>query len=101
MSSKLVERIARSKERTAQLEKQRRVELRKDREAKKKKDQRRNYIVGELVVKHFPELCRLEPGTKAENAVRFSSLEALLSVLADDQELMEELVARTRRRDLT
>ncbi len=96
MSSTLVERIAKSKERTAKLEKQRRAELRKEREAQKKKDQRRNYIIGELVTKYFQGLCSLEPGTKAENADRFTSLEALLSVLAADHKLMEKLMAKAR-----
>lgn len=91
MSSTLAERIAKSKERTAKLEQQRRVELRQEREAKRKKDQRRNYVIGELVTKYFPEVLSLEPGTKAENAVTFKTLEAFLSALSADKELIKRL----------
>lgn len=91
MSDTLAERIAKSKARTAILEQQRRVEQRQEREAKKKKDQRRNYVIGELVTKYFPEVLRFEPGTKAENAVTFEPLEAFLSSLCADLELIKQL----------
>lgn len=85
------ERIAKAKERIQQLEQQKRVEQRKEREAKRKKDQRRNYIIGALVTKYFPEVSRFEPGTTAQNAVIFEPLEVFLSTLAADQTLMENL----------
>lgn len=91
MSTKLEERIAKSKARTAKLEQLRRAELRKEREAEKKKSQRRNYIVGELVTKYFPEITGLEPGTKAENMVRFEPLERILATLSADTQLLERL----------
>ncbi len=58
---------------------------------KKKKDQRRNYIIGELVSHYFPEVLKLEPGTKEQNTVTFSSLESFLSALASDQELVRQI----------
>ena len=85
------ERIAKAKEQVHQLEQQKRVEQRKEREAKRKKDQRRNYIVGALVAKYFPEVESLEPGTTAENAVIFEPLEVFLSTLAADRTLVEHL----------
>lgn len=91
MSLTLEEQIIRSKQRTAKLEEQKRVQLRNEREKKKKKDQRRNYIIGELVTKYFPALTSLEPGTKAENRINFQPLEAFLSVLSSEQELIDRL----------
>lgn len=91
MSTKLEERIAKSKARTAKLEQLRRAELRKEKEAEKKKSQHRNYIVGELVTKYFPEITDLEPGTKAENMVRFEPLEKILSALSTDTQLVNQL----------
>ena len=88
------ERIAKAKENVARLERERRLELKKEREAKKKKDKHRNCIIGELVTKYFPEVLKLEPGTKSENAVIFKPLEAFLSELAADQELMKILRER-------
>ena len=98
MSTKLVEKITKAKEHVAKLEKQRREEARREREAEKKKDQRRNYILGELVAKNFPEVLRLEPGTKAENAVEFEPFETFLSVIADRQELRDLLKNEVDRR---
>ena len=63
----------------------------RNREAKKKKDQRRNYIIGELISKYFPEVLKLEPGTKAENAITFEPLEVFLSILSNDKILMKRL----------
>ena len=91
MSSTLDERIAKSKEHTAKLERQKRQEKKRKRSAKKKKDQRRNYIIGELVSHYFPEVLKLEPGTKEQNTVTFSSLESFLSALASDQELVRQI----------
>lgn len=91
MSATLIERISKCKAHTAKLEQQRRVELRQEREAKKKKDQRRNYTIGELVTKYFPEVLCFEPGTKAENVVTFEPLETFLSVLSADMELVKRL----------
>lgn len=91
MSTKLEERIAKSKELTAKLERMRKEELRKEREKLKKKDQRRNYIVGELVVKYFPEIKKMEPGTNAVNAKNFAKLDAFLSFLSSDKRLVESL----------
>jgi len=96
MSSKLEERIAKSKEHTARLERLRREEIRKEREHQQKKDQRRNYIVGELVVKYFPEIKNIEPGTKAENTVNFAMLDAFLSVLSSDEYLIKNIEEKAR-----
>ena len=70
------------------------LNVRKDKSKKEnevKKDQRRNYIIGELVSHYFPEVLKLEPGTKEQNTVTFSSLESFLSALASDQELVRQI----------
>ena len=91
MSSSLEERIAKSKAHTAQLERLWRAKIKREREIQKKKDQLRNYIVGELVTKYFPELRDLQPGTKAENTIRFEPLENFLSTLSADKQLVQQI----------
>lgn len=88
------EKTAKTKEIVVKLEQQKRLEQKKAREEKSKKDQRRNYVIGELVTKYFPEALNFNPGTKDENAVIFEPLEAFLSELAADQELMKTLRER-------
>lgn len=68
-----------------------RVVQKEDHDLKKRRDQQRNYIIGALVSKHFPEVTAFEPGTQAENAFRFKPLEAFLSKLASNQRLVEQL----------
>lgn len=91
MATTLNEKIVKAKDRIAKLEHQQRVEKRRTLEAERKKNNRRQYIIGELVTKYFPEVQRFEPGTKAENAVEFKPLEAFLLVLTADQELIIRL----------
>ena len=63
-------------------------------EAKRRKDSRRNYIIGELVARYFPDIRNIEPGTDVENQNRFESLEAFLYVLSTDYDLYQELQKR-------
>lgn len=88
------ERIVKRKKFVAKIEQQKRLELKKERDEKRKQDQRRNYIIGELVTKYFPEVIKFEQGTKIENTVTFEPLETFLSELAADQELMKILRER-------
>lgn len=75
-------------------ERKRRQEERAAQEAQKKQDSRRNYIIGELVTKYFPDVTTLEPGTQNENLARFETLEAFLCVLSTDYDLCRELQER-------
>lgn len=84
-------RTANANRRIDTVEQKRRREERAAQEAQRKKDQRRNFVIGELVVKYFPEVSTLELGTDAENRGRFELLEAFLHVLSTDYELIEEL----------
>lgn len=69
-----------------------RVTERKTRKSQEKQDQQRNYIIGELVVKYFPDLVKIEPGRNSdENAARFSLVETFLQVLSSDYDLVQKL----------
>ncbi len=85
------ERISKAQEKLTQLQQKKRIELRKKHEEEKKKNQRRNYILGEMVTKYFPQVLKLDPGNKAENAVIFKPFENFLSKLAADQKNAESL----------
>ena len=94
------ERIAKSEERINRLKQQKKMQERKTKEASRKKDQHRNYIIGELVSKYFPEVLKLEPGTKAKNAITFEPLEVFLSILSSNEILMQRLKEATKHRIL-
>lgn len=97
MVTTLNEKIVKAKDRVAKLEHQQRVEKRRTGEAERKKNSRRQYIIGDLVTKYFPEVQRFEPGTKAENAVAFKPLETFLLLLAADQEFIVQLKEKVKR----
>lgn len=70
---------------------QQRLEQEEAHNVQKKIGQRRNYIIGELVSKYFPEVREIEPGTPDENETRFQFVEAFLAVLANDHELVKQI----------
>ncbi len=72
-------------------ERQRRLAAREEQTRLRRRAQRQNYVVGEMVCEHFPELRQIEPGTKAENAERFSMLNRVLKLVADSPELIDML----------
>ena len=90
------ERCANASKRAAAAEHQQRVEQKAAREKQKRTDQRRNYIIGEMVCRYFPEVMRFEPGTQPQNEERFLSLKAFLIELADDQALIAQIKERAR-----
>lgn len=73
------ERIKLADIHVAQQEHKKRVECRQERERKKKAVQRQNYVVGELVLKFFPQIIELK------------SIEKFLFMMASDPCLMKEL----------
>ncbi len=81
------------------LKRQRRIERNKLRENQKKIDSRRNYIIGEMVVKFFPELAKIMPGTKTENAEKFSGFEKFLQRVSADAAIMELFRERMEQSD--
>ena len=73
------ERLRRANERLERQDRQDRIARRQEREAKKKAQQRRNYAVGELVMKYIPQLKQVE------------SLEDFFSKAASDPEAMKTI----------
>ena len=74
------ERRKRADEKLAHFERQereKRIEARRERESQKKAQQRRNYAMGELIFKHFPQLTQVE------------ALDEFSSQLADTPEVRE------------
>lgn len=91
------ERTANANRRVAAAEQKKRQEERAAQEAQRRKDSRRNYIIGEVVSRYFPDVRNIEPGTDVENQTRFEPLEAFLYVLSSDYDLVEELRNRVAR----
>jgi len=85
------DRITGARKKVDEHERQLRLKLKEERDAEKKRNQKINYIIGELVTKYFPELLQYEPGTKAENSLRFKPVEAFISTLADNSELLKQI----------
>ena len=86
-----MQRLQNAEKRIAESQRLQRLEQKKERELQEKKDKRRNFIIGELVTKYFPEVSSIELSAKAENAECFSPLEAFLIELASDQELVAQI----------
>lgn len=88
------ERLKKASQKAETAEKQQRIDKRNARVAERKKDQCRNYRLGELVTKYFPEAREIEPAnSRAEDAVRFAEVEKFLAVLASKPDLLKELRA--------
>lgn len=62
-----------------------------ERERSKKMNDRRNIIVGELVVEAFPVLAEITLGTAKENENRFQAVRQLFSALAADPAFAERM----------
>lgn len=90
MAKSLIEQITETKAHLNALEQKRRAENRREREKEKKLKQRRYYIIGELVCKYFPDLSKLNPGTKEQNKETFKALESLLSEISSDTIMIEK-----------
>ena len=94
----VAERTANAAARAEAAEKKLRQERRDERIAVEKKNHRRNYIIGEIYCKYFPEALGIDPGrTKAENAPRFAYMEAFISALANDHSLVQMLRERANQ----
>lgn len=88
------ERSTNANKRIHAAEHQRLLEQRREHDAQERKNQRRNYIIGELVARYFPDVKALEPGNQDGNLARFEPLEAFLYVLSTDYDLCRELQER-------
>lgn len=81
------DRIAALEQKIEALKKKERAEQKKLRDEQKKADSRRFYIIGEIVVKHFPELAKIAPGNNKQNADNFREFEAFLRMISSDEQL--------------
>ena len=76
---------------------QQRLAERSERQEKEKINQRRNFILGELVCKNFPEVMELEPGTAEENEERFALVDNIMLLLSSNADLMDDLKEKAKQ----
>lgn len=74
------------------LKRLRSIKRKKLREKQKKIDSHRNYIIGEMVAKYFPELVKIMPGSKTENAEKFSGFEEFLKMISANPTIREHFL---------
>ena len=79
------DRIAEARERAEQIKRRRIRDNNRENDRQRKIATRRHIIVGEIVAKYFPDVCKLEPklNSKATNA-EFARLEKFVSAIAND-----------------
>lgn len=91
------ERIMRSKERTKRLEIERKLKIKQEEEAKRKLDMRRYSFSGKLMEEHFPAISMFQPQrSEAESKTEFALLDIVLSLLAEDEDYVSQLVERAK-----
>jgi hypothetical protein len=81
-----------------ELQKRRRdlLERNKKESQTKRINERRKFVIGGLILKHFPELEQIDPrGKKSEVAARYSDIEKFIEVLATNRELFKSVKAET------
>ena len=71
------------------LKKQERIGKKQLREELKKQHQRRCYILGEIVLEHLPELEKIIPGNKEQNAERFHCFDAFFKSVVSNKDFMD------------
>ena len=91
------ERLTNANQRINAAEQKKSWEERAAQKEQKRKGHRRNYIIGELVARYFPDVQSIEPGTISENQARFESLEAFLYILSTEYDLVEKLRERAAK----
>lgn len=78
--------------RIEQLRNQKKSQERREREAKHKMDAHRNFLIGDLVCKYFPDMMKYQPKrSKADNAEEFADFENFLCWLSDNADLVEAI----------
>ena len=93
------ERTENARQRIEESKRQERMAARQARDAQRKKDSCRKYIIGELVMQYFPALREVDVGdNQQENRERFQELEAILALLAESPELMNQLRDKAAQR---
>lgn len=91
------ERISRSKERTKRLEIEQKLKIKREEEVKRKLDTRRQTFSGKLLEEYFPMLSQFQPQrTETESRTEFALLDVVLSLLAEDEAYVSQLVGRAK-----
>ena len=91
-------RIARSKEKTKQLEAEKRMKENRALEVKRKQDKKRHEIIGEIFSVHFPFVSRFQPQrTKAGDKEEFTLVEVFFSLIAADKEYVSLVMKKAER----
>ena len=86
------ERIKNADERTRAIEHQRRLAQKQANDSKRQQKNRLKYILGDLLLKYFPELSEIVPGNaQVETQMQFQYIEAVMAALADKRELIDQL----------
>lgn len=94
----LEERLSNANKKIEEATHQRRINNQKEKEMKQKKETLRNMIIGELVVKYFPELLDIEDEINSENKENTEKLEAFLETLASHPEVVEQIKAESQKK---
>lgn len=86
------ERLKATLARVEQIKNQNKSRERREMEAKRKKDAHRNFIIGELVCKYFPDMMKYQPKrSKVDNTSEFADFENFLCWLSDKTDLVEAI----------
>lgn len=93
------DRTKRASERAQAAERHQRETQKRANDEKRRQEKRREYILGGLVLKYFPELNEIAPGnTRAKAQEQFQDVEALLAYLSDRRDLLQQLQAEASAR---
>ena len=86
------EQIQRDIDKLNRLKRKKKVQDNYEKKKQKAIERDRNYIIGELITEHFPEVKRFQPHrTKYENQAEFAPFINFLLVLLDNEDLIKEI----------
>lgn len=92
------ERISFNIERLEQLKRQKKIEDARDKKQKEAIDLRRKIIVGDMIVKYFPEILNFQPcRTTKETDIAFAPVKIFMSILAEDEQYVSLLKEKVRK----
>lgn len=75
---------------------QSRVKARKEKVSQQREEQRRNYMIGELFSRYFPEVATIDPSLEDDESEQaFQMLEAFLRALSNEFDMLQELHSKT------
>lgn len=99
--SSLSERLKEIDKKIAAKEREAKAAARVKSDSIRKTNNKRYYAVGELAVRFFPELMKLEPGKNMkETEKNFQPLEALLSAMAANREPVDRIAEQVHYNEL-